>query len=159
MKMMTKKFRAWVLSNCYQRLGNKIVFEKNKMYYDVPPFDNYSFAAITEGLFNTTRDKVVAFKPRIVEAIIMAYTGIDDINGKEIYEYDIVNYKNNREFGIVTFKDGCFGVDFYDYNSDTPLFFTFYELIHNKAKFKVFGNIFENKELIPNFALKNYIEG
>ena len=77
------------------------------------------------------------------------FTGLKDKNSKEIYEGDIVNYEDNEHYGIVAFKKGAFGVDYYNFDiSDCPLFYTFYELIHNKKQLLVVGNIYEHSTLI-----------
>jgi len=81
--------------------------------------------------------------------VVMRYTGLKDKNGKEIYEDDLINYEDNEHYGIVTFKKGAFGVNYYNFDaSDCPLFYTFYELIHNKKKLLVAGNIYEHSTLI-----------
>lgn len=78
---------------------------------------------------------------------LMQFTGLKDKNGKEIYEGDIVKFidtefggeaflATNAE-GIVSYKDGCFGIDIKDYHLLLPL-----------RKIEVIGNIYENPELL-----------
>jgi hypothetical protein len=69
------------------------------------------------------------------------YTGLKDLDGKEIYEGDIQDYGNGRKI-IVEFEDGCFGLRMP--NGD------FERTWLRLNKFKVVGNIYENPELLTN---------
>jgi len=81
--------------------------------------------------------------------VLSQYTGVKDKNGTDIYEGDIVNYEDNEHYGIVVFKKGAFGVDYYNFDtSDCPLFYTFYELMHNKKQLLVAGNIYEDSDAL-----------
>jgi len=58
------------------------------------------------------------YKPRYEEIdpkTVGQYTGVDDMNGRKIFEGDIVlihsdDYMGFNERGIVTFQNGCYGV-------------------------------------------------
>jgi len=66
---------------------------------------------------------------------LMQFTGLKDLQGKEIYEGDIVDYGNGRN-KVVEFIDGCFcicGI------TAMPKLMTLYPVI---------GNIYENPELL-----------
>ena len=70
---------------------------------------------------------------------VMQYTGLKDKNGKEIYEGDIVKYKNYNGFSVIRYKKGSF-------------FFYGVSLIHflfnvKEKEVEIIGNIFENPEL------------
>ena len=82
-------------------------------------------------------------------AIIQQYTGLNDKNGKEIYEGDLINYtylagegdyqkETNQE---VFFEDGMFLFGRND-------LFCMADSNFLKQSLEVVGNIFENKELV-----------
>lgn len=78
---------------------------------------------------------------------IMQYTGLKDIEGKEIYEGDIVekefvDFSNRDKFiGIIKFIDGCWCVE---NENKRRAYFLFNETDINS----VIGNIYENPELL-----------
>lgn len=80
--------------------------------------------------------------------IYQQYTGLEDNNGNEIYEGDILRIDCNFEHrkGIVVDK-----VDYWNCSFSTSEWL-FHELIDNdekgKQKFEVIGNIYENPELL-----------
>jgi len=69
--------------------------------------------------------------------IIQQFTGLKDINGKEIYEGDILDTKC-----VVSFNDGMFGIfDKHNYMGLNSYMSKFREVI---------GNIYENPELLQS---------
>jgi len=89
--------------------------------------------------------------------IIMQYTGLKDKNGKEIYEGDILNSKNDG-------KDGC---DVWDYKTHVNLIVRWNEKyahleglpdhgewsVHSFSRIEIIGNIHEN----PDFWVRSRI--
>jgi len=68
---------------------------------------------------------------------LMQFTGIIDINGKEIYEGDVV-IPDSGGASLVHWKDGAFQVGYY---GDIPYVLADYKSL------TVIGNIYENPEL------------
>lgn len=84
----------------------------------------------------------------LVGGVLMEFTGLQDKNGKEIYEGDIVK-GNGYEKTIVEFKHGAFIIGYHNGSStsERP------KLIQNNAtktanRIEVIGNIYENPELL-----------
>ena len=72
---------------------------------------------------------------------LMQYTGLEDKNGKEIYEGDIVEEPGNR-YEVVYHADGFYMRNMYE--PDNMLI----QLRHGYLHCEVIGNIHENKELL-----------
>lgn len=74
---------------------------------------------------------------------ICEYTGLKDINGKEIYEGDIVKWYDDYKYVIdyIAYEDGCFcqydGAELYRFNHLC----------------EIIGNIHENPELIKGLNI------
>ena len=108
------KFRAWD--------GEKLRYPNLINTSDSPtPFTCYTTDNLEPGHFDAKE--------------LMQFTGLKDLQGKEIYEGDIVDYGNGRN-KVVEFIDGCFcicGI------TAMPKLMTLYPVI---------GNIYENPELL-----------
>lgn len=126
------KFRLWDISKCEMTLNNSF-FEMQK--------------------FNRSEDELSVIVP-------MQFTGINDKNGNEIYEGDILELPigeiNNKYRYTVVFEDGAFVA----YHTKLKDGFGKLQKWGAISQFKikdlgvvVIGNIFENPEL---FGGKNY---
>lgn len=129
------KFRAW----------DK---KENKMYYDVQ--NTYDFMINNGGCFEESFKDVLEYD----NYVVMQYTNCYDINGKEIYEGDIIRLEGVDDRGIgstwehigkIVYKRGAFFVCYFDYYADGDE-----ELICDaQVEFgTVIGNVYENKELL-----------
>lgn len=129
------KFRAW----------DK---KEKKMYYDVQ--NTYDFMINNGGCFEESFKDVLEYD----NYVVMQYTNCYDINGKEIYEGDIIRLEgvDDREIGStwehigkILYKRGAFFVCYFDYYADGDE-----ELICDaQVEFgTVIGNVYENKELL-----------
>lgn len=129
------KFRAW----------DK---KEKKMYYDVQ--NTYDFMINNGGCFEESFKDVLEYD----NYVVMQYTNCYDINGKEIYEGDIIRLEevDDREIGStwehigkIVYKRGAFFVCYFDYYADGDE-----ELICDaQVEFgTVIGNVYENKELL-----------
>lgn len=74
-------------------------------------------------------------------AIVEDWTGLQDKDGKEIYEGDIVRYENR--IWIVEFDNGAFALS--DPNDNEDGYFLFQECTKDR---QVIGNINKNPELL-----------
>ena len=126
---MNPKFRAWT--------------EEGKvMYYDVYPFkDDTLLLSYDEIAF----DEVPAS-----DFILMQSTGLKDMNGKEIFEGDVVKYEVgcNTVTEEVAYDKNFAGFGVRD--ADTDIIFTFLQLadVVDLISLEVVGNIYNNPGLL-----------
>jgi len=84
------------------------------------------------------------------------FTGIKDVNGKEIYEGDIVKLlglNNNERVAEIVFskENASFNVkEKVEGEGEIIHYWDFSFLSRCKTKIEVIGNVFENKELLEN---------
>ena len=137
----TIKFRAWDNENGYMVRSDRGVYTALRHVLNVSVGSGFS-------------DIDTSAKPLKYEA--SQYSGINDKNGKEVYEGDIIRfaYKDICEeggigycSGVVAFEDGCFVVKEPNFNYDKHCMpQTLWEWIQDE-QCEVIGNIYENKEL------------
>lgn len=92
----------------------------------------------------------------IESASLMQYTGLKDKNGKEIYEWDILEWTDSaKQLGVVNWWEGdaCYGIDEDEINDGKPNLGGFdcglngLDCIRCKG-YSVVGNIYQNPELL-----------
>lgn len=71
----------------------------------------------------------------------MQYTWLKDKNGEDIYEWDILQYRPNWNYGVVVFADWCFKINWQqaDHKKQTFIVEWYHEIV---------GNVYENPELL-----------
>lgn len=81
-------------------------------------------------------------------ATIGQYTGLTDINGKKFFEGDVVAgaliWQEKRKNGLVSFKDGSFGLMWY--RGGVEQFDAFTSMCN--VEYEIIGNIHDNPDLL-----------
>jgi len=124
--MRTIKFRAW-------DSGCDVMFDL---------FNDYPKDSIKKCLLGKDEDITV-----------MQFTGLEDKNGKEIYEGDIVNavyhYTDGGDRHKVETKAKIIWDEIgFDVSPLDDMWISDWNLIDDVYKFEIIGNIYENKELL-----------
>jgi len=125
---MIPKFRAWHIHKQIICEVIRIDFKQGIVTLDLEPDDDEYYWTETDW--------------KTSHVIIMQSTGLEDKNGVEIYDGDILDIKANfKRLGFVIFDHGKFKVQHVE---DTA----FYDFTQVLSHCEVIGNIHENKELL-----------
>lgn len=77
------------------------------------------------------------------------FTGLYDVNGKEIYEGDILRWYANNLLYVVIFESGMFYASIKECNEGMIGGFSLHQLTeYDYGKCEIIGNIFDNPELL-----------
>ena len=88
--------------------------------------------------------------------VFMQYTGLQDKNGKEIFEGDVVkieDYYENIRIGIIVFDSGTYKLQnlgqnfYYQFGSDGEYDWESIENV-DEDNIEIIGNLYENPELL-----------
>jgi hypothetical protein len=129
------KFRAWNKEFGLMEIG--IEFPSN--CYAITPGGR--FGRFTTGGYPVPDGKM-NFQDKSDTHVLMQYTGLKDKNGREIYDGDVIVFRDisgsgkPREFGprkVRWYRDSC------NFNVSRP---------GNGSEIEVIGNIYENPELV-----------
>ena len=126
------KFRAWDNENKYMVTSKQGVFTALRNSMNIVRQDN--------GYYNNGD----LLKPNKGKYTLMQFTGLEDKNGKEIYEGDIVG--DNKIKWIVKWNKHRMGFSLYP--TTKQLYDEMPINVENKLNFKILGNIYENSELL-----------
>lgn len=135
----SKKTRKWL----YGYLGESKFSILDYVYTDKVIFDNVLS-------FNTDNSAYVVKDLSVYEETIGQFTGLQDKNGKEIYEGDIVKWNRDGMLYLVKFESGMFYASIHEFKKNVYGGFPLHALTDSEDdnyKCEVIGNIFDNPEL------------
>ena len=99
------------------------------LHWKIMEYEGCRYAVVVYSVYNKT---------------VVQFTGFKDIDDKEIFEGDIIqNDEYSEDIGKIINENGCWLVDWVDYDSKPCLGW----LLDNTPQ-RVIGNIFDNPELL-----------
>lgn len=120
---MIQKFRAWLKN------------DKEMIDVDEIHFDNGQLDFIGDA---------ITFMRKADEIELMQSTGLKDMNGKEIFEGDIVRFFDSLYTVFYDIVEGCYRLKPHDKRWVVDYMCNF----SSEESFEVVGNIYENKEYL-----------
>ena len=115
------------------------------IYGDLCIYDIIYFIGIAKTIFELRKN---VFVPNVIwyevePESVGQFTGLEDKQGKEIYEGDIFDSPSKNKFYVIWFKDGWFIQNVKD-KGIHPI----QRLSEIASYWKVIGNVYENQELL-----------
>lgn len=86
------------------------------------------------------------WRNQVSSFILMQSSSLRDRNNKEIFDRDIIYDIMFDAKGVIKFKDGCFIIEWIDWDIDYDILGDFIEV--SKEYIEVIGNVYENPELL-----------
>lgn len=132
--------------------GKSLFTEKKEWHFGnlliMTANDNTKHYYIADGSWSTTKGSDWVKKIRIDPETIGQNTGYLDINDKEIFEGDIVRYKNDIEEGegevVSVFDNSTTVIFWYEQSTTKPTFFTELMYLGCKEELTVIDNIYDH---------------
>jgi len=131
------KFRAWDKDNKTMKTPDSIHWTGGEI--DIVRVEEQQGVSENGVIFR----KLIPIK----DYILMQYTGLEDRNGKAIYEGDIIGNPITVEKYQVKYSQDRFVISSL-FDSMTTQRDGFYDLFQGCSNLEVIGNIYENKELL-----------
>lgn len=137
------KFKAFL--RCNQRLANGITLGYEKFPKGIYEVMDLNFANEIATLWSEKEQTSFEVSFRKIE--LMQYTGVNDKNGHEIYEGDIIEFvsrlDDSKRIGTVRYwaGDAAFLIE-----CEREIFFLFHDALNRE----VIGNIYENPEILKD---------
>ena len=148
---MTPKFRAWLLAE------KKMVRVSAITFFSIGKLEGKVMEILYLSESHNRFVKIWAKDPE--RFVLMQSTGLKDINGKEIYEGDVLKVSSGRMFDIdeenpfivVKWDEESGAYTTKDFTGEFDVLNLGWQIADELIRVEVIGNIYENPELVSEF--------